>query len=150
MQHLLNRERKRKEQYLFGVTSNPTIRAEPVSGSLWYMTLKLKWLLIKYFSSLLCRKIVKLLQYGVTKMILQIKLYNKIQAELYPLIVSFEPNTKSMFICCWLTAIPPLSTNSNRKVIQNPACSIQSFKGQWNSKQKPIDKHQRGQWILAN
>lgn len=42
-----------KSLNLFGVTSNPTIRAESVSGSLWYITLKLKWLLIKYFSSLL-------------------------------------------------------------------------------------------------
>lgn len=57
IQTIYQKQKKRKRvSHLFGVTSNPTIRAESVSRSLWYMTLKLKWLLMKYFSSLLCKR----------------------------------------------------------------------------------------------
>lgn len=54
--YIKNKKKRKRVSHLFGVTSNPTIRAESVSRSLWYMTLKLKWLLMKYFSSLLCKR----------------------------------------------------------------------------------------------
>lgn len=109
------------------------------------MTLKLKWLLIKYFSSLLCMKL-EILRIRGTKAILKFYNWNKCWvSELYPLVVSFEPDTKTVFICSRLASIPPLSKNSNWKVIQNPACSIQSFRAHGNINQKHIEKPETGQ-----
>ena len=53
---LKNSKKKRSTYHLKGFTSNPTILAVSVCMSLWYLTVNVKWLLIKYFSSLLCTK----------------------------------------------------------------------------------------------
>ncbi len=50
-----NKHKKVKGMNLNGLTSNPTILERSEFSSLWYFTKNIRWLWIKYFSSLLCK-----------------------------------------------------------------------------------------------